>query len=99
MKISYDTEINALSIIFQETTVTTEHLAEGITAEYDSEGQLAGIEILDAVQRLGERETFRQVIIQEIGLLPLMRTITRPKAYPESSKDQERSIGVRTLQA
>ena len=34
MKISYDAEVDALSIIFRETTVTTVPLAEGITAEY-----------------------------------------------------------------
>jgi hypothetical protein len=34
MKISYDPEVDALSIIFRETTVTTKHLAEGIAADY-----------------------------------------------------------------
>ena len=61
MKIIYDPEVDALSIIFLETTVTTEQLAEGIAAEYDSNGQLAGIEILDAVQRFGGKETLRQI--------------------------------------
>ena len=32
MKISYDADADALSIIFRETTVTTKHLAEGIAA-------------------------------------------------------------------
>jgi uncharacterized protein YuzE len=48
MKISYDPEVDALSITFRETTVTTKHLAEGIAADYDSDGRLAGLEILDA---------------------------------------------------
>lgn len=39
MKISYDAEVDALSITSQETTVTTKHLAEGIAADYDSKGQ------------------------------------------------------------
>jgi len=52
MKISYDPEVDALSITFRETTVTTKHLAEGIAADYDSEGRLAGLEILDAEKRL-----------------------------------------------
>ncbi|MCW5316418.1 DUF2283 domain-containing protein [Nostoc sp. KVJ3] len=68
MKISYDAEVDALSITFRETTVTTQHLAEGIAADYDAEGQLAGIEILDAVKRFGGQETLRQVIIERIGL-------------------------------
>ncbi|MBW4644122.1 MAG: DUF2283 domain-containing protein [Goleter apudmare HA4340-LM2] len=68
MKISYDAEVDALSITFCETTVTTQHLAEGIAADYDAEGQLAGIEILDAVKRFGGQETLCQVIIEGIGL-------------------------------
>src|SRR5437667_1647466 len=35
MKISNDPEVDALSITFRETTVTTKHLAEGIAADYD----------------------------------------------------------------
>ncbi len=68
MKITYDAEVDALSIIFRETTVTTKHLAEGIAADYDSDGQLVGLEILDAVKRFGGQETLRQVIIEGIGI-------------------------------
>jgi uncharacterized protein YuzE len=67
MKISYDPEVDALSISFRETTVTTKHLAEGIAADYDSEGRLAGLEILDAVKRFGDAETVRQVILEGFG--------------------------------
>jgi len=56
MKIVYEAEVDALSITFRETTVTTKHVAEGIAADYDSEGQLAEVEILDAVKRFGGRE-------------------------------------------
>lgn len=48
MKITYDHEVDALYIRFKEATVTTRHLAEEIAADYDAEGRLAGIEILDA---------------------------------------------------
>jgi uncharacterized protein YuzE len=67
VKISYDSEVDALRIVFRETTVTTEHLAESIAADYDSEGRLAGLEILDAVRRFGGRETLRQVTFEGIG--------------------------------
>src|SRR5260221_9509964 len=50
MKITYDSEVDALSIVFCDTTVTTKELAEGIAADYDGNGNLAGIEILDARQ-------------------------------------------------
>ncbi|NCQ17608.1 MAG: hypothetical protein COZ80_10115 [Ignavibacteria bacterium CG_4_8_14_3_um_filter_37_9] len=68
MKISYDKEIDALSITFKETTVTTKHIAEGIAVDYDSEGVVAGIEILDTKKRLGGNDTFKQVVLEGIGL-------------------------------
>jgi len=68
VKITYDAEVDALYIQFLETTVTTEHLAEGIAADYDAEGRLAGIEILDA-KRFGGPQTLRQVILEDVGLV------------------------------
>jgi uncharacterized protein YuzE len=68
MKITYDREVDALYIRFRETTVTSKHLAEGIAADYDSDGRLAGIEILDALERLGDPQVFRQVILEDIAL-------------------------------
>jgi uncharacterized protein YuzE len=67
MKISYDPEVDALSITFRDTTVTTKHLAEGIAADYDSDGRLAGIEILDAVKRFGDQDTLRHVVLEGIA--------------------------------
>ena len=68
MRITYDREVDALYIRFTETTVTTKHLAEGIAADYDAGGRLAGIEILDAMRRLGDPEVFRQVILEDVAL-------------------------------
>lgn len=67
MRISYDPEVDALSITFRDTTVVTKHLAEGIAADYDSEGHLAGIEILDAMKRFGDRDTLRKVVLEGVG--------------------------------
>ena len=67
MRISYDPEVDALSIIFRDTTVTTQELAEGIAAEYDAQGRLVGIEILDAVNRLGDPSVLQQVILERLG--------------------------------
>src|SRR3989442_5858754 len=36
-------EVDALYFRFRETTVTTKHLGERITADYDAQGRLAGI--------------------------------------------------------
>ena len=67
MKISYDSDVDAMSITFRDTAVTTKHVAEGIAVDYDSDGQLAGIEILDAVKRFGSKDTMKQVIFENIG--------------------------------
>ena len=69
MKITYDSEIDALYIQFLDGQVTTQHLAEGITVDYDRQGKLAGIEILDAVKRFGDPGTLRQVILEDVGLV------------------------------
>ena len=68
MRITYDAQIDALYIRFEEAQVTTKHLAEGIAADYDSNGKLAGIEILDALTRFGDKSTLRKVTLEEIGL-------------------------------
>lgn len=67
MKISYDAEVDALSITFRETTVTTKHLAEGIAADYDLDGRLAGLEILDAKTRFGDEATFSRVTLEGVA--------------------------------
>jgi uncharacterized protein YuzE len=69
MKIIYDAEADALSIVFAETTVTSQHLAEGIAADYDAAGCLAGLEILDVHNRLGGADTFRRIILEGVGNL------------------------------
>ncbi len=68
MRITYDREVDALYIRFKETTVTTKHLAESIAADYDSEGRLAGIEILDARKHLGDPAAFKQVILEDVSV-------------------------------
>lgn len=67
MHINYDPEIDALSIIFRDTTVTTQDLAEGIATEYDEQGRLVGIEILDAIKQLGGPSVLQQVILERLG--------------------------------
>jgi len=51
MRISYDRKVDALYIRFIEASVTTQQVAEGIALDYTEDGQLAGIEILDARKR------------------------------------------------
>jgi uncharacterized protein YuzE len=68
MRITYDAKVDALYIRFEEAQVTTKHLAEGIAADYDKNGKLAGIEILDALKRFGDKLTLKKIVLEEIGL-------------------------------
>lgn len=69
MRITYDSEVDALYIRFIETTVTTQHVAEGVAVDYAPDGRIAGIEILDARQRFGDPEVFRRVVLEDIALV------------------------------
>jgi len=68
MRITYDSEVDALYIRFIEATVTTNHVAEGIAVDYDAEGRIAGIEILDAVRRFGSKDVFKKVTLEDVAL-------------------------------
>ena len=41
---------------------------EGIAADYDAEGRLAGIEILDAMKRLGDPTVFKRVTLEDVAI-------------------------------
>jgi len=68
MRIAYDAEVDALYIRFIETTVTTKHVTEGIAVDYDAEGKIAGIEILDALKRFGSKDVFKKVTLEDLAL-------------------------------
>ena len=68
MRITYDSEFDALYIRFIDTTVTTQHITEGIAVDYDANGKIAGIEVLDAIKRFGNRDVFKKVILEDISL-------------------------------
>jgi uncharacterized protein YuzE len=68
MRITYDTEVDVLYIRFRETTVTTKDLGEGLAADYDAEGHLAGIEILDALKRLGDKDAFKRIVLEDVAI-------------------------------
>lgn len=69
MKITYDKEADALYISFNETTVTTDIVAEGIVIDYDKNGAVAGIEIIGASAKLGDINTLKKISLENIGLI------------------------------
>ena len=66
MRITYDSEVDALYIRFIETTVTTKYITEGIAVDYDENGCIAGIEILDTVKHFGKKGVFKKVILEDL---------------------------------
>jgi uncharacterized protein YuzE len=59
MKIHYDTEVDALYIEFHplpDGTAEARSLTEDVIANYGPDGKLAGLEILDASEVLGQAE-------------------------------------------
>ena len=68
MRITYDSEVDALHIRCLETTVRAEHAAEGVAVDYDAEGIMMGIEILDEAVQFGSKDTFKTVIFEGLGL-------------------------------
>jgi uncharacterized protein YuzE len=70
MRISYDSEVDALYIRFIETTVTTKHVADGIAVDYAADGRIAGIEVLDARKRFGDEQILRRVVLEDLVPAP-----------------------------
>lgn len=69
MKISYDKEADVLYISFQETTVTTKELEDGLAVDYAKDGSVAGIELLDAHERIDHlADVLKKVELENVSL-------------------------------
>lgn len=59
MKIEYDREVDALYVRLQEKFVAkTVEVDEGVNIDFDEEGKLIGLEILDATERYALSDVF-----------------------------------------
>ena len=55
MKVTYDPETDTLTITLRVTHISeSDELQEGFIADYDSEGNIVGLEILDASKKVAE---------------------------------------------
>ncbi len=69
MKIHYDREVDALYIELLPLapgTAENRELTEDIIADYSPDGKLAGLEILDASQVLGEQ--LQEIIVEDASV-------------------------------
>jgi uncharacterized protein YuzE len=69
MRIQYDREVDALYIELLPLaagTAENRELTEDIIADYSPDGKLAGIEILDASQVLGEQ--LKEIIVEDASV-------------------------------
>jgi len=67
MKIKYDKASDVVYFEFSDTTVTTKRVTDDIAIDYDAEGNVAGVEVLDAKKNVfGKTKDFS---VQVDGLL------------------------------
>ncbi len=81
-KITYDEKADALYIAFGEGPATVQEVAEGIALDWDSEGRLLGIEILDASKRLADLEALRRFGLGPLPVSPVLATRTGARTRP-----------------
>lgn len=54
MRIEYDDEADALYILLKDSTpVDARDVGTGVTADFDEQGHIVGLEVLDAAEKLG----------------------------------------------
>jgi uncharacterized protein YuzE len=68
MKISYDPQVDAVYIRFNEETaqVTTQRLSEDVAVNYAPDGHIVGIEVLDASEFMFPSGAERKVVVQNL---------------------------------
>ncbi len=70
MKIIYDPKGDVLYFEFRDSTVTTKRVTDDIAVDYDAEGNVAGVEVLDA-QKNVLKET-KKISVQFEGISATM---------------------------
>ena len=63
MKIIYDPEVDILRILFQDTPISeSEEEGSGIIFDFDEQGNVVGLEVLDASQRIDDPQSVSYMI-------------------------------------
>ncbi len=68
MKIIYDTEIDVLRILFQDTSISESDEGEsGIIFDFDEQGNVVGLEVLDASHQIDDPQSVSYLISRPIS--------------------------------
>ena len=69
MKVTYDSEVDVLHVLFSNAPIEeSDEDKPGVILDYDKDGNVGGVEILDAQKRLGGRENVREVELEGVAL-------------------------------
>ena len=69
MKVTYDSKVDVLRVVFSNAPIEeSDEDKPGVILDYDKDGNIVGVEILDAQKRLGEKENVRQVELEGMAL-------------------------------
>ncbi|HZL13610.1 MAG TPA: DUF2283 domain-containing protein [Verrucomicrobiae bacterium] len=69
MKVTYDSEVDVLHVLFSNAPIEeSDEDKPGVILDYDKNGNVVGVEILDAQKRLGGREDVRNVELEGVAL-------------------------------
>jgi uncharacterized protein YuzE len=69
MKVTYDSEVDVLRVLFSNAPIEeSDEDKPGVILDYDKNGNIVGVEILDAQKRLGGKENVREVELEGVAL-------------------------------
>jgi uncharacterized protein YuzE len=59
MKVVYDQETDTLDLIFREERIAeSDEIREGIIIDYDKDGRIVSVEVIDASKHISEPQSF-----------------------------------------
>jgi uncharacterized protein YuzE len=66
MKVTYDTEVDVLRIRFTDAPIAeSDELREGVIVDFDEDGNIVGLELLDARDKVADTQRLEFSITQQ----------------------------------
>ena len=95
MKLEYDKEVDALYIRIEETIVAkTKEVEEGINLDFDVEGKLIGIEILNAKARYKAKDLF-SIDTEPLAMMDQQAAKVRAAGLEQECKQRQEALFAR----